>query len=102
MDELVRNPTVARMAEQTRAATDHVAERATDAITSARDSVRASVDSVAERADAATQWASEKVGAVKQGPSNLLDAGSEYIRSRPYAAVGVALAIGYLVGRLRT
>jgi hypothetical protein len=27
---------------------------------------------------------------------------AEYIRARPYAAVGLALAFGYLVGRLRS
>jgi ElaB/YqjD/DUF883 family membrane-anchored ribosome-binding protein len=102
MVEPVRNPAIAKMADQARAATDHVAEKATDAITSARDSVRDSVDSVAGRADAATRWASERVVAVKQGPNDLLNAGAEYIRARPYAVVGFALAFGYLVGRLRS
>ena len=101
MVEPVRNPVIDKMADQARAATDHVAEKATDAITSARNSVRDSVDSVAERADAATRWASEKVDAVKHGRHTLLDAGAEYIRAQPYAAVGFALALGYLVGRLR-
>ena len=102
MVDPVSSSTIAKMADQARAATDHVAEKATDAITSARDSVRDSVDSVAERADAATRWASERVGAVKKGPDHLLNAGAEYIRARPYAAVGLALAFGYLVGRLRS
>ena len=93
---------VSKMADQARAATDHMAERATDAITSARDSVQSSVDSVAERADAATRWASERIDAVKKGPNDLLNAGAEYIRARPYAAVGMALALGYVVGRLRS
>ena len=102
MVEPVRNSTIAKVADQARAATDHVAEKATDAITSARDSVRDSVDSVAERADAASRWASERVDAVKKGPNDLLDAGAQYIRARPYAAVGFALGFGYLVGRLRS
>lgn len=102
MVEPVSNSTIGKVADQARAATDHVAEKATDAITSARDSVRDSVDSVAERAEAASRWASERVDAVKKGPNDLLDAGAQYIRARPYAAVGVALALGYLVGRLRS
>lgn len=102
MVEPVRNPAIDKIANQARAATDHVAEKATDAITSARDSVRDSVDSVAAGADAAARWTSEKVDAVKTGPNDLLDAGAEYIRERPYAAVGFALAFGYLVGRLRS
>jgi len=102
MVEPVPNPIIAKMADQARAATDHVAEKATDTITSARNSVRDSVDSVAERADAATRWGSEKVDALKHGPNALLDAGAEYIRARPYAAMGFALAFGYVVGRLRS
>ena len=102
MDEPVSNPTITKVAEQARAATDRVAEKAAGAITSARDSVRDSVDSVAERAEAASRWASQRVDAVKKGPNDLLDAGAEYIRARPYAAVGLALALGYLVGRLRS
>jgi ElaB/YqjD/DUF883 family membrane-anchored ribosome-binding protein len=93
---------VSKMADQARAATDLMAERATDAITSAKDSVHSSVDSVAERADAATRWASERIDAVKKGPNDLLNAGAEYIRARPYAAVGMVLALGYVVGRLRS
>jgi ElaB/YqjD/DUF883 family membrane-anchored ribosome-binding protein len=102
MVEPARNSTIAKVADQAHAATDHVAEKATGAITSARDSVRDSVDSVAERAEAASRWASKRVDAVKKGPNELLEAGAEYIRARPYATVGIALAFGYLVGRLRT
>jgi ElaB/YqjD/DUF883 family membrane-anchored ribosome-binding protein len=102
MVDPVSSSTVGKMADQARAATDHVAEKATAAITSARDSVRDSVDSVAERADAAARWASERVDAAKKGPNDLLNAGAERIRARPYAAVGLALAFGYLVGRLRS
>lgn len=102
MVEPGRNSTVAKVADQARATTDQVAERATGAITSARDSVRSSVDSVAERADAVARWTSQRVDAVKQGPNDLLQAGAEYIRARPYAAVGIALGLGYLVGRLRS
>ena len=102
MVEPARDSSIAKAADQARAATDHVAEKATGVITSARDSVRHSLDSVAERADAASRWTSERVDAVKKGPNDLLDAGAEYIRARPYAAVSVALALGYLVGRLRS
>jgi ElaB/YqjD/DUF883 family membrane-anchored ribosome-binding protein len=102
MIEPEHNSSIAKVADQARAATDHVAEKATSAISAARDSVRESVDSVAGRADAASRWASERVDAVKRGPNDLLDAGAGYIRARPYAAVGFAVALGYLVGRLRS
>ena len=101
MAEEVSNRTIAKVADQARAATDNVAEKATTAITAARDSMRDSVDSVAVRADAVSTRVLEGIEAVKRGPSDVLDAGAEYIRARPYAAVGCALALGYLVGRLR-
>jgi ElaB/YqjD/DUF883 family membrane-anchored ribosome-binding protein len=102
MAEPVSNPTIAKVADQARAAADNVADKATGAIAAARDSVRDSVDSVAARADAVSRRVSERIGAVRQGPNDLLQAGAEYIRARPYAAVGFALALGYLVGRVRS
>lgn len=102
MAEPVSNPTIAKVADQARAAADNVADKATGAITAARDSVRDSVDSVAARADAVSRRVSERIDAVRHGPNDLLQAGAEYIRARPYAAVGFALAFGYLVGRLRS
>src|ERR1043166_5835301 len=101
MVEPIGSSPVSKIAEQARGATDRVAEKATDAIALARDSVRNSLDSVADRADAATRWASERVDAVKQGPNDLLNAAAEYIRARPYTAVALALALGYLMGRFR-
>ena len=102
MAEPVSNPTIAKVADQARAAADNVADKATSTITAARDSVRDSVDSVAARADDISRRVSERIDAVRQGPNDLLQAGAEYIRARPYAAVGCALALGYLVGRLRS
>ena len=102
MAEPVSNPTIVKVADQARAATDNVAEKATSAITSARDSVRGSVDAVAARADAVSTRVLEGIEAVKRRPNDVLDAGAEYIRAQPYAAVGCALALGYLVGRLRS
>lgn len=102
MAEPIGSSPVSKIAEQARGATDRVAEKATDAITSARDAVHDSVDAVADRADAATRWASERVDAVKKGPNDLLNGGADYIRARPYAAVGAAFALGYLVARLRS
>ena len=95
------NATIKTVADQARSTADRVADRATDAIASARTSIHSTVDTVAERANAASQWATDKVDAAKQAPTDLVEAGAEYIRARPYAAVGAALAIGSLIGKLR-
>jgi ElaB/YqjD/DUF883 family membrane-anchored ribosome-binding protein len=89
------------VADQARTVADRAADRATDAIASAKASLHETVDAVADRATAASQWASRRVGAATQAPTDLIEAGADYIRERPYVAVGAALAVGYLIGKLR-
>ena len=100
MTDITPNSPIDKAADQARTAADRVAAKATDAIASARASVHGTVDTVAERANAATQWASDKMDAAKQAPIDVVEAGAEYIKARPYAAVAVALAVGYVMGRL--
>ena len=95
------NPAIDNVAEQARSAVDRVADRATGAVNTVKASIHDTVNTVADRASAASQWASESVDSAKRAPTDLLDAGAEYIRARPYAAVGAALAVGYLIGKLR-
>jgi ElaB/YqjD/DUF883 family membrane-anchored ribosome-binding protein len=99
MAEVSRNSPVDAVAEQARAATDRIADKATGAITSVKTSIHDTVDSVADRANTATRWTSEKIDAVKRAPMDSIAAGAEYIRARPYAAVAIALAVGYVLGR---
>jgi ElaB/YqjD/DUF883 family membrane-anchored ribosome-binding protein len=82
MAEVPRNSPVDAVAEQARTAVDRIADNATDAITSVRTSIHDTVNSVADRANVATQWTSDK------------------IKARPYTAVAIALAVGYLLGRV--
>jgi ElaB/YqjD/DUF883 family membrane-anchored ribosome-binding protein len=98
--EIPRNSPVDTAAERARTATDRIATKATDAIASVQSSIHDSVNSVAERANSATQWTSDKIEAVKRAPTDGIEAGAEYIRANPYAAVGVALAVGYVLGRV--
>ena len=95
------NPAIDSVADQARSAVDRVADRATGAVDSVKASIHDTVNTVAQRATAASQWASESVDAAKSAPTDLMHAGAEYIRARPYAAVSAALAIGYLIGKFR-
>ena len=88
-------------AAQTHAGVERMAERSTDAIESVKASMHSAVDNVTDKAAAATQWASDTVNKAKQTPTDLVEAGAEYIRARPYVAVGAALAVGYVIGKLR-
>jgi len=100
MADVPRNSPVDVIAEQARTATDRVADKATDAITSVKTSIHDTVDSVAERANTATRWTSDKMDAVRRAPIDSIAAGAEYIKARPYAAVAIAVAIGYVLGRV--
>jgi len=77
-----------------------MATKATDAITSVKTSIHEAVDNVADRANAATQWTSDKIDAARRAPADSIEAGAEYIRANPYASVAVALAVGYVIGRI--
>jgi ElaB/YqjD/DUF883 family membrane-anchored ribosome-binding protein len=79
-----------------------VASKATGAIDSARSSAHGAVDNVADHASAAIDWTTARINSATEAPNRYLDAGAEYIRERPYVAVGVALAVGYVIGRLRS
>ena len=87
MTDITSNSPIDKAADQARTAADRVAAKATDVITSAKASVHETVNAVAGRANAATQWASDKVDAARQAPIDVVEAGAEYIKARPYAAV---------------
>jgi len=88
-------------ADQVKTAADRVATKATDTIASARSAVTGTVDSIASRANAATGWAAHQYDAVAEAPNAWIESGAAYIKSRPYTAIGIAVAFGYIVGRIR-
>jgi len=100
MAEEPRKSPVDAVAEQARTATDRIADKATDAIASVKTSIHDTVDSVAERANSASQWTSDKIDAVRRAPMDSIAMGAEYIRARPYTAVAIAVAVGYVLGRV--
>ena len=100
MADSTRNSSSDTAADRAGATADGMAAKATDAIASARNSVHQTVDTVADRATSATQWASQRIDAARQTPSDLVEAGAEYIKARPYTAVAMALAVGYIMGRV--
>jgi ElaB/YqjD/DUF883 family membrane-anchored ribosome-binding protein len=90
------------MDNQVRGATNAAAAKATSAIDSARSTAHGAVDSAADQASAAVGWTAARLSSAAETPNRYLDAGADYIRERPYVAVGIALAVGYVVGRLRS
>lgn len=58
------------------------------------------VDRVAQAAVPTADWITHSAQQLKQQQEELVTTSRSYIRERPLVAVGLALAFGYLVGRI--
>ena len=59
-----------------------------------------SIDQAATSASGAADWVTDKTESYTRMPQEMLETACERIRARPLAAVGAALAVGYVFGRL--
>jgi ElaB/YqjD/DUF883 family membrane-anchored ribosome-binding protein len=88
---------ITRRADQ---AVDQTATRAHEAV----DRFAPNVDRMAERAhqtiDTVAQRAQETARRFSDSTSQYTDQWSAYVRQRPLSSIGVALAVGYVFGRL--
>ena len=66
----------------------------------AADKAHRGIDQAASSATAAADWATQKVGDYTRAPQAALDSACETIRARPLMSVGIALAAGYILGRI--
>ena len=98
------NNAVERTASQAHQTVDELARRATDKAAPAIDRVaraaHQTVDKVAEAAQPAAEWIGDSAERVRQAQEQMVAGSREYIRERPLVTLGVALAAGYLLGRL--
>jgi len=58
------------------------------------------VDGAAGIAAPAAQWLDANAEAVRKAPERFVEGGREVVRSHPWKAIGGALALGLLIGRL--
>ena len=95
---------VERKANQAHQMVDNAARQATDKAAPAIDRVaqvaHSTVDKVAGAAGPAAEWVGETAAELKQQRDALLDSCRVVVRERPLVVLGVALAAGYLLGRL--
>ncbi|HET9763389.1 MAG TPA: hypothetical protein VFR50_07725, partial [Casimicrobiaceae bacterium] len=84
-------------------AQDYV-DRASAAASSGMDrlteTARKGVDTAAESARAGLDWASEQASALRDRNTAIMNALTDSVTARPLVAIGVAAAIGYLLGRI--
>jgi ElaB/YqjD/DUF883 family membrane-anchored ribosome-binding protein len=117
LDERRRRPTENTMAETTtnfetgksriQDASDRAQDyldRATNTASSGMDrmteTARRSVDTAADTAKAGLDWATDKAAALRDRNSAFLNALTDSVTARPMMAIGIAAAIGYVVGRI--
>ncbi len=75
-------------------------EKIPPAIDRVADAAHRTVDRAAQAAGPAADWLSESADQLRQQQQQLVAECRRTIRARPLAAVSVALAAGYCVGRL--
>ena len=96
--------TVERKANQAHQAVDNVAakanEKAAPTIDRVAQAAHQTVDKFAQAAAPAADWIAQNAEELRLQQQQLLEGCRSYVRDRPFVAVGVALAAGYLVGRL--
>jgi ElaB/YqjD/DUF883 family membrane-anchored ribosome-binding protein len=68
---------------------------------SAAAAVHRTIDQAADTAAAAADWVSQKANDYTRAPQAALESACETIRARPLMSVGIALAAGYIIGRMR-
>jgi len=79
---------------------DRASQTASSGMDRVTDTARRSVDSAAESAKAGLDWASDKASQLRDHNSALVNAVTDSVTARPMMAIGVAAAIGYVLGRL--
>ncbi|HSU43875.1 MAG TPA: hypothetical protein VLN42_06620 [Casimicrobiaceae bacterium] len=79
---------------------DRASQTASSGMDKVADTARRSVDTAAESAKAGLDWASDKASALRDRNAALMDAVTDSVTARPMVAIGIAAAIGYILGRI--
>jgi len=79
---------------------DRASQTASSGMDKVADTARRSVDTAAESAKAGLDWASDKASALRDRNAALMDAVTDSVTARPMVAIGIAAAIGYVLGRI--
>ena len=69
------------------------------AINRAVDAAHSTVDSAKQAADSAANWASEKGASLQEAGEKFMDDTCEYIAAEPLKSIGIALAVGIILGK---
>ena len=88
------------MADRAHDYLDRASQSASAGMDRAADTARRGVGTAAESAKAGLDWASDKASSLRDRNAAVVNAVSDTVSSRPLMAIGVAIAFGYLLGRI--
>lgn len=79
---------------------DHVADPARDAVDNLSSAAHSTVDKLAGAANSTADRFSEQTRRITEAPSRAIECSKSWIQDKPLEAVGAALALGFILGRL--
>jgi ElaB/YqjD/DUF883 family membrane-anchored ribosome-binding protein len=79
---------------------DRASQSASAGVDKMTDTARRSVDTAADTAKAGLDWAADKASQLRERNEAWVNALTDTVTQRPLVAIGVAAAIGYMLGRL--
>lgn len=79
---------------------DRAAQTASSGMDRVTDTARRTVDTAADSAKAGLDWASDKASALRDRNMALVNTVTDQVTARPMVAIGIAAAVGYLLGRI--
>jgi len=91
---------IGKAASGAHAAVDKAAEAARPAVDRAAQYAHEAVDRAVNAAAPAAQWVSEKSEKLRVTQKQMVDDTCNYISANPLTSVGLAAAIGFLIGRM--
>lgn len=79
---------------------DRAAQTASSGMDRVTDTARKSVDTAADSAKAGLDWAADKASDLRNRNMALMNAVTDQVSARPIMAIGIAAAVGYILGRI--
>lgn len=79
---------------------DRASQTASDRMDRVAETARRGVDSATESAKAGMEWASDQASMLRDRNAALVNAVTDSVTARPLMAIGIAAAVGYLLGRI--
>ena len=79
---------------------DRASQGASAGMERVADTARRSVDTATESAKAGLDWATDQASMLRDRNAAIVNAVTDSVTARPIMAIGIAAAVGYLLGRI--